>query len=233
MSPEDQAIGADIDSLSLLMNDIQVIPRSQAPQTPLTPIATQANPTTPNPAPTNRLFAAPTESIAPVTQSATPLGQGAFGAFTNALTTQLGLPTETQVDPTVPAPLPANRLQEAIDKLATENRPVAQAPIEGTIRLENPINAAPRSTNSFSAIVEGVQPIAPGTTPTISAPLPIAPPLNAPVQTITPQVQPSQPSDFGVIQQPVPVGNQQPFTTPRSIPGRPIGGGGFNTFSNP
>ncbi|BAU13355.1 hypothetical protein LEP3755_38940 [Leptolyngbya sp. NIES-3755] len=228
LSAEDQAIGADIDSISLLMNDIQVTSRSQTSQTPVRP-TTQANPTAPTPTPTNRLFSTPPESVTPPQSAQTPSGQGVFGAFTNALSTRLGLPSTVQADSTIPAPLPANRLQEAIDKLATENRPVAQAPIEGTIRLDNPINAAP--TNSFSALVEGVQPIAPGTAPVISAPLPIAPPINTSVPTIAPQ--PNQPSDFGVIQQPAPVVNQQPFTVPRPIPGRAIGGGNFNTFSNP
>lgn len=225
LSPEEQAIGADIDSLPMLLNDIKITSKPQAIDSAIQPTPSNS----PNPAPTNRLFSAPTESITPP-PAQTPSGQGVFGAFTSALTTRLGLPTTTQTDPTTPAPLPANRLQEAIDKLAPENRPVvAQTPIEGTIRLDNPINAAPR-TNSFSALVEGVQPIPPGTAPLPSAPLPIAP-LNAPVPTITPQ--PTQSSDFGVIQQPAPVVNQQPFTVPRSIPGRAIGGGNFNTFSNP
>lgn len=135
--------------------------------------------------------------------------------------------------------LPPNRLQEALTKLATENRPiVSQTPIEGTIRLDtNPgtsINATPQ--NSFSSLIEGIQPIVPGTIPTVSAPLPIAPPINAPVpspvapQSLTPQ--PVEAQNFGVMQN-APVVNQQPFTVPRSIPGRTIGGGNINTFSNP
>lgn len=229
LSAEDQAIGADIDSLSLLMNDIRVTSKPQATQTPVQSTL-QANSTAPNPAPTQRRFSTPTEPISSAQSMQLSSGQGVFGAFTNALTTQLGRSTTTQVDSTTPAPLPANRLQEAIDKLATETRPIAQAPIEGTIRLDNSINAAPRSTNSFSALVEGVQPIPPGTAPVIVAPPAITPPINAPVPLTS---QPSQPSGFGVIEQPAPVVNQQPFTVPRSIPGRAIGGGNFNTFSNP
>lgn len=226
LSAEEQAIGADIDSLPMLMNDVKISSKPQAIEPTIKPTAP---PNSTEPTPTNRLFSAPTESVTlPPAQS----GQGVFAAFTSALTAQLGLP---QTDSTAPAALPANRLQEAIDKLATQDRPiVAQTPIEGTIRLENPINAAPRSTNSFSALVEGVQPIPPGTAPVISAPLPIAPPLNSPVPTIAPpQSTEVQPSNFGVIAQPAPVVNQQPFTVPRSIPGRAIGGGNFNTFSNP
>ncbi|GAP96556.1 hypothetical protein [Leptolyngbya sp. NIES-2104] len=228
LSAEDQAIGADIDSLPLLMNDVKISSKPEAIAPTIKP-TTPSNSTAPNP--TNRLFSAPTESVTPP-PAQTQFGQGVFAAFTSALTTQLGLP---QPDSTASASLPANRLQEAIDKLATQDRPVvAQTPIEGTIRLDNPINAAPRSTNSFSALVEGVQPIPPGTAPVISAPLPIAPPLNSPVPTIVPsQSAEVQPSNFGVNQQPAPVVNQQPFTVPRSIPGRAIGGGNFNTFSNP
>ena len=174
-----------------------------------------------------------------------------FGGFKSALTTELGLPTQsTPADPMNPAPLPPNRLQEAMSKLASGNRPiVSQTPIEGTIHLDTPssgtsIDAASQSSNSFSVLIEGAQPnaehgasISPGTASTVSAPLPIAAPLNAPVRALTPQpfeTKPfeTKPSEFGVTQT-APIVNQQPFTVPRSVPGRTIGGGNINTFSNP
>ncbi len=226
LSREDQAIGADIDSLPLLMNDIKITPKPETAQ--IDPAQNSA----PNPTAPDRLLSAPTETIA--TPQPAQSGQGVFGVFTSALTTQLGLPNTVQADPTTPAPLPPNRLQEAMSKLAIENRSVvSQTPIEGTIRLDTPaagtlINPTPQPPNSFSTLVEGAQPIAPGTAPTISAPLPTAVPLNSPV----PQPVAPQPSNFDVIEN-APIVNSQPFTVPRSIPGRSIGGGSINTFSNP
>lgn len=227
LSREDQAIGADIDSLPLLMNDIKIAPKSE------TAALDPAQDSAPSAATPSRL-SAPTDTIATPQPVQPQSGQGVFRVFTNALTTQLGLPTTAPLDPTTPAPLPPDRLQEAMSKLAAENRPiVSQTPIEGTIRVDTPaagtsINRPSQSPNSFSTLVEGAQPIAPGTAPSISAPLPIAAPINSPI----PQPAETQPSNFGVIQNP-PIVNQQAFTVPRSIPGRSIGGGNINTFSNP
>ncbi|MBD2079811.1 hypothetical protein [Leptolyngbya sp. FACHB-17] len=238
LSPEDRAIGADIDSLSLLMNDIKAASRPETAQfliAPTAPTATPQNAATPN-----RLFSTPTDAIA----QSEPEIQETTGTLRSASSTELGLPYTTRPATTETA-LPPNRLQEALTKLATENRSiVSQPPIEGTIRLDTPnigtsINAAPQ--NSFSALIEGTQPIVPGTIPTVSAPLPIAPAINAPAinapvaspvapQALTPQ--PVETQNFGVMQN-APVVNQQPFSVPRSIPGRTIGGGNINTFSNP
>ncbi|MBD1843317.1 hypothetical protein H6F89_07855 [Cyanobacteria bacterium FACHB-63] len=233
LSPEDRAIGADIDSLSLLMNDIKAASRPETAQFLIAPTATEQNAAT-----SNRLFSTPTNAIA----QSEPETQETTGTLRSASLTELGLPytmRHTMQPATSETALPPNRLQEALTKLATENRPiVSQTPIEGTIRLDtNPgtsINATPQ--NSFSSLIEGIQPIVPGTIPTVSAPLPIAPPINAPVpspvapQSLTPQ--PVEAQNFGVMQN-APVVNQQPFTVPRSIPGRTIGGGNINTFSNP
>lgn len=234
LSPEDQAIGADIDSLSLLMNDIKAASRPGASQfliTPTAPTATQQNSATPN-----QLFSTATDPTAQPEQDTA-------GTLKSAFSTELGLPYTTR-PATAETALPPNRLQEALTKLATENRSIASPPpIEGTIRLDtntaSSINAAPLP-NSFSALVEGTQPIAPGTTPMISAPLPnaergatLAPSINAPVSSpIAPQSQPIDTQNFGVIQN-APVVDQQPFSVPRPIPGRTIGGGEINTFSNP
>lgn len=248
LSPEEQAIGADIDSLPLLMNDIKISAKSDPNQTAIaspTQAAAQPNSTAPN-----RLFSAATDATETPKLAQPQSDPGVFGVFTNALTARLGLPTTQPIasDPNAPAPLPANRLQEALSKLATENRSiVSQTPIEGTIRLDHPllktsITAAPQPSNSFSVLIGGTKPIAergvgiaPGIAPTISAPLPIevngatiAPPLNSPVAS----PQPAESSNFGVIQN-APIVNSQPFTVPRSIPGRAIGGGNINTFSNP
>ena len=249
LSREDQAIGADIDSLPLLMNDIRITPKTET-----TAIATPQNPDQPNLSTANRSFSFPTTAIVSPQPNSPQSNQGVFGVFKSALTTELGLTNVTQSSIVDPSALPPNRLQEAISKLAAENRAIVP-PIEGTSRADAPlsntsINSAPLP-NSFSTLVEGTQPIAPGMTPT-SPPLPtvergagIAPlnlplnlplslPLNAPVppQSINPQFINPQPSEFGVIQN-APVINQQPFGVPRPIPGRSIGGGNINTFSNP
>ncbi len=230
LTREDQAIGADIDSLPLLMNDIRTAPKAEtdsvAPDNPSNSVAP------------NRLLSTPPDAIAPLQPAQTQTGQGVFGVFKSALTTELGLTNVAQSTIADPATLPPNRLQEAISKLASETRSiVAQTPIEGTVRLETPLSGVSSRTvpqlpspNSFSTLIEGTQPIAPGTIPTVSAPLPIAPPLNTPV-VVTPTVE-TPLSNFGVMQN-APIVNQQPFSVPRSIPGRTIGGGNINTFSNP
>jgi hypothetical protein len=239
LSAEDQAIGADIDSLSLLMSDIKAMPKIDLVQTSIqaTPqqlISTQAT--------TNRLFtAAPsaTPASSQPTPAESPNSQGVFGVFRSALSTELGVNSAiASVDPTTPAPLPPNQLQAAMSKLAVTTPPqVAQTLIEGTARLDTPINAAPRpTTNSFSALVEGSQPIPAGVPPAVTAPLMIAPPAAptyAPIPTVTtaPLPQPSIP-ELGTVPS-TPELNQQPFTAPRSVPGRVLGGGNINTFSNP
>lgn len=234
LSPEDQAIGADIDSLALLMNDIKIAPKSEVIQ------EISASPQSKKlvPASTNQLFS----SQSTASETPQPLqiesNQGVFGVFRNALTAELGLTSVVPAtDASTPAPLPPNQLQAAMSKLsANQSAIVSQTPIEGTARLESSINAAPRSTNSFSALVEGAQPIQPGTPPPISAPLPIAPLINSPVPVITPitveQIAPQPTPELGAVQPTLGI-NQQPFTVPRSIPGRAIGGGNINTFSNP
>ncbi|MBN8561029.1 MAG: hypothetical protein J0L70_10930 [Leptolyngbya sp. UWPOB_LEPTO1] len=239
LSAEDQAIGADIDSLSLLMSDIRALPKTELVQTSI-----QATPQQPTPTQTttNRLFAAASSATPESSQPAPAESlnrQGVFGVFRSALSTQLGVNSAiTAVDPTTPAPLPPNQLQAAISKLATTTSPqVAQTLIEGTARLDTPINAAPRSTtNSFSALVEGSQPIPAGVPPVVTAPLVIAPPAAptyAPIPTVTAAPLPQQPTpDLGTVPS-NPELNQQPFTTPRSVPGRVLGGGNINTFSNP
>ncbi|MER3432072.1 MAG: hypothetical protein C4288_01235 [Leptolyngbya sp. ERB_1_1] len=227
LSREDQAIGADIDSLPLLMNDIKIAPK------PETADITPTDQNLPQSA-LNQFFPAPSDVTATL-QPASLSSQGIFAVFKSALTTELGLPTPSSTtDPTTSAPLPPNRLQEAMSKLASENRPlISQTPIEGTTHLDPPLsgtsfNAAPQSPNSFSVLIEGAATIAPGTAPIVAAPLSSVSPLNAPVS----QPVETKPSDFGVIQT-APIKNQQPFTVPRSIPRRTIGGGNINTFSNP
>ena len=58
LSREDQAIGADIDSLPLLMNDIKITPKSETAQ-----IAPSQDSAQPNSATPNRLFSAPSDAI--------------------------------------------------------------------------------------------------------------------------------------------------------------------------
>ncbi|MCU0551350.1 MAG: hypothetical protein MUC48_18535 [Leptolyngbya sp. Prado105] len=234
LSAEDQAIAADIDSLSLLMNDIKVLPKVATQNS----IQATSDPLKPTQAATDRLFApatSATQAISQPIQAEQPTSQGIFGVFRNALSTQLGVNSAlSAVDASTPAPLPPNQLQAAMSKLA-ESPVIAQTLIEGTARLETPIIAAPQtSTNSFSTPVEGTQPIQPGVPPIAPLPItPIAPPINAPLPAITAEPIAPQPLPESGVIQPTPGINQQPFTTPRSIPGRVLGGGTINTFSNP
>lgn len=256
VSREDQAIGAEIDSLSLLMNDIGMTTKVRT--TPANPIP-QASPAPTNLTPTNRSTPTPPNSLA-VNPTQPQANQGIFGVFGNALTAQLGLsnpvnPSATNSQSAIsqpgtlnfastPAPLPASPLQEALTRLNAEKAQTvvnSPAPIEGTTRLNTPTIDATSQANSFTKLVEGTQPIPrspdfPGT---------IVPPISTPsiAPTVTPvMAQPTSTQSFGSVagsaeappvEMPVPTINQQPFTVPRPIPGRYIGGGNINTFSNP
>ncbi len=122
------------------------------------------------------------------------------------------------------------------------------APIEGTTSLGGfGVNAAPTTnpyansytgttsttspyTNSYTSIVGGSQPLSGTVAPSIA---PISP--SSGQSSLSPQ--PFSSSSYGSpslgLQQPqIPV-NDAPFTAPRPIPGRVLGGGEINTFSNP
>ncbi len=114
------------------------------------------------------------------------------------------------------------------------------APIEGTTSLgEFGVNAAPTLnpyTNSYTSIVGGAQPPSPTAVPGVVAPsiAPISPSLGQ--SSLSPQPLNSSSlnstSSLTPQQSQIPI-NDAPFTAPRPIPGRVLGGGEINTFSNP
>ena len=129
----------------------------------------------------------------------------------------------------------------------------ASVPIEGTVPLSNPgIDAtqpSASSQNSYTTLVEGSQPyspptgyrgtIAPPVTSSSVGPNSNLPPLNL-ADPVGQSTSPRQTSSFGELPNPLngyaspaPIPSEQPFSVPRRIPGRSIGGGNINTFSNP
>jgi hypothetical protein len=237
MSPEDQAIGADIDSLPLLINDIGITSKTKATPSP----TTAQDSSQPSSAVSSNRSASTQANASETKPTQEQTTQERFGVFGNTLTDQLGVsnsvskPASNLLNSSTPASLPTSPLQEALTRLNTQPIPMSQAsaPIEGTTHLNNPTIEA--SSNAYTQLVEGTRslpksPNFPGT---------VVPPMAAPAiaPAVTPVVtQPisTQPINLQTTPQvePMPV-NEPPFTAPRSIPGRYIGGGSINTFSNP
>ncbi|NJR52744.1 MAG: hypothetical protein HC780_27435 [Leptolyngbyaceae cyanobacterium CSU_1_3] len=124
---------------------------------------------------------------------------------------------------------------------------VPDAPIEGTTTLGSfGITATPSSktnstANSFTSLVEGSQPLS-GSQSSLSG---VAPPINPSITPNAIPINPVQPSlpvqglgaapDAFAPQSSTDVipPSNLPLSVPRPIPGRFIGGGQINTFSNP
>jgi hypothetical protein len=244
-SPEDLAIAADIDSLPLLLPPTQPKTDGTAPGTGLPPAKNNGFPlsslfgtaapnpltlTKPAPAPVN--VAAPTPGLIP--------GQP---ATTNALATALATPSRRtsayiEGQPSALAAAVARYSQpEARPEMATltptssstiptpnTSWSTTQTPTQGSV----PIPTSNYDPGLPAIPYQGNNPAPLGNSYPINsytglnqAPLaPIAEPINvAPFAPVAPQ-QVAPPQDL-------------PFTVPRSIPGRSIGGGEIGTFSNP
>ena len=282
LSPEDRAIGADIDTLPMLFNDFGIanstskqadpaksdlatastdlakLPQIPIPGSAIAPSSSNGTVGNSNP----NVFEATMQKIGlpdtgltgnSATNGATSLTRppNNLGSILN-LNNLLGFPTvgtSTEsprstastsygASPEASA-TPANNRTAQAPASFTSIAP--SAPIEGTTSLGSfGINAAistpPYSNNSYTSIVEGTQPlpvagvvpIAP-VSPLSTQPQPILLPqplsnsssLNAAPAPLVPQ----QPQSFPT--------NDAPFTAPRPIPGRVLGGGQINTFSNP
>jgi hypothetical protein len=292
LTPEDRAIGADIDTLPLLLNDVGISasaansdqPNSAKPGTPqstnlatLQSIPIAGSTATSQPQATSGLFGSFNTSLQPFGQSnvssnlpgnitgdqsagANP-NQTPFGAATQQ---QIFASTNTLNLSTAPSsPLPQSPLQAALEKLATapnpaappESRPpltpssftaVPEAPIEGTTTLGSfgvtatPANNTNSTANSFTSLVEGSQPLSEsqsslsGVAPPITSLTPNAIPINPiqpslPVQGLGAAPDAFAPQSSNDV---IPPSNL-PLSVPRPIPGRFIGGGQINTFSNP
>jgi hypothetical protein len=106
------------------------------------------------------------------------------------------------------------------------NQPIV--PLAGTTGLNTPI--AP-SGNAFSNLTGNQNPNG-----LVPAPAGVIP--NPPVGTVSSFGPSGQPNPAGLPIAPAPATspiqtNSQPFSVPRPVPGRSIGGGNINTFSNP
>ncbi len=282
---EEQAIGADIDSLPVLINDIGI--KSEINK------AKPNQPTLPQPAGTNAPktpVSSPANASTGLATTQSTLGQpGIFGAFNNGLADRYGQLNAGQSSaisaernsvgtaqpnasgsgsatlPTSFTPTSSTKspLQEAMTRLYATPSPVAptnvnqpaqgvnQAPIpvEGTTRLDSPgIDATKPATpvgNAYTNLVEGSQPYSPPANyPATVAPPAISPsvgpnsnlpPLNL-ANPVGQSTVPTQPNPVGSVYgspASLPELKEQPFSAPRRIPGRAIGGGNINTFSNP
>ena len=181
------------------------------------------------------------------TQSQTPNNLGSVLNLTNLL----GFPTIGTSTESSRSTAPTNdRSPEASPTLSINRSAQTPAsftliapatPIEGTTSLGNfGVNAAPSTTtsytNSYTNFVEGTQPLP------IAGAVPILPPITpiSPLST-QPILSPQPLSNSSslnaapnpLVQQPQSPINDVPFTAPRPIPGRVLGGGQINTFSNP
>ena len=277
LSAEDQAIGADIDTLPVLFNDFAITNSASKQTNPAkSDLATSTDlaklPQIPIPGsaialPSNgsvgksNIFGATTQklglpdtgsignsTIGETTNSTQPQNPNNLGSILN-LSNLLGFPTvgtstdqrstaQTNYGSSESSVTPANNRSAQTPASFTSIAP--SAPIEGTTSLGSfGVNAASPATpytNSYTSIVEGTQPLS-GVVPVPIAPIsplstqpqPILSPQplsNAPSANVVPNpLVPQQPQSFPT--------NDVPFSAPRPIPGRVLGGGQINTFSNP
>lgn len=281
LSSEDQAIGADIDTLPMLFNDFEIanstskqadpaksdlatastdlakLPQIPIPGSAIAPSSSNETAGNSNP----NVFEATMQKIGlpntgltanSVTNGATSSTQSPnnLGSILN-LNNLLGFPTvgTSTESPRSTASINYGASPESL-VIPSNNRPAQapasftsiapSAPIEGTTSLGSfGVNAATSTTsysnNSYTNLVEGTQPLP------VAGTVQVAPvsPLSTPPQPIlspqplsnssslnaAPALVPQQPQTFPT--------SEAPFTAPRPIPGRVLGGGQINTFSNP
>ncbi len=261
LSPEDRAIGADIDTLPLLFNDIGLSANSAY---------RQVDPSGSVPAATN-LKTLPQIPIAGLTPIAS---QPSNGSVFSATMQKLGLPDagltgtapiaeSNSTQPPSPTPLlgfpnagaPTENPQPALSDngvsggdlaISFTNRAVqtpasfsaivpatpSYSPTAGSFGATAP--TATSYPNSYTGLVEGTQPLpASGTVPIVLlSPLSTQPPaIASPALNNSPSLNPVPVGP--ALQPPQSFPSDAPFTAPRPIPGRVLGGGQINTFSNP
>ena len=260
LSSEDRAIGADIDTLPLLFNDFKF---SSSPTSKQSDLAKSASatpsdlgnlPKIPIPGSLTSAQSQPFDlSGAGSLGNAFSGTMQQFGLPAGGLTGDSTLSrqsavTSTQTDLGQTAPKTGSSPEALVT--STNNRSPqapygftsnAPAPIEGTTSLGGfGVNAASTTNpyaNSYTSLVEGTQPLSATTAPSVVAPsiAPISPPLGQSYLSPQPLNSPSlnaAPSSLMPQQSQIPI-NDAPFTAPRPIPGRVLGGGEINTFSNP
>ncbi len=261
LSSEDRAIGADIDTLPLLFNDFKLSSSPTSKQSDLTKSASATPsdlgnlPKIPIPGSSAISQSQPGNAFSSAMQQFGLPANGLTGGQSAVTSTQpqpinnsLGFPTGSASTDLVQAATNGSSPEVSVN--SANNRPptpysptlsAPAAPIEGTTSLGGfGVNAAPTTnpyTNSYTSIVEGTQPLSATTVPRVVAPsiAPIPPSLGQ--SYLSPQPLNSSslnaaPSSLMPQQSQIPI-NDAPFTAPRPIPGRVLGGGEINTFSNP
>ena len=282
LSPEDRAIGADIDTLPMLFNDFGIANSTSKQADPAkSDLATASTDLAKLPQ-----IPIPGSAIAPQSLNGSVGNSNVFGATMQ----KLGLPatgltgnstiggaansTQPQTSNNLGSVLDLNNLlkfptvgtstdprqaastnygaSSEASVTSSNNRPAQtpvsftaiapSTPIAGTTSLGSfGVNATPSTsyTNSYTSIVEGTQPLpVNGTVPVVPAVIPISPLSTQPQPILSPQPLSNSsslnaaPALFVPQQSQIPI-NDAPFTAPRPIPGRVLGGGQINTFSNP
>jgi hypothetical protein len=289
LSKEDQAIGVDIDTLPVLLDEFGISSKSNPvplgetasvkpggtpaptslanlPGIPLAGASATASPQTANPS----LFGNPGNAFAGTMpnfglsnngltgNTSLERGQTAQPSSMDSLLRSTGSTPSSAESPLQAALTRANATAES-SKTAAE-RPsqtpssfpstpsTARPPTEGTTSLGtfgvNGTASSTPSNNSYSSLVEGTQPlsgnsvspgivsppiapaIAPNLLPSSQSPFSSQPASGQNNLNAAPNIAlPQQPQSFPTI--------DTPFTAPRPIPGRVLGGGQINTFSNP
>jgi hypothetical protein len=276
---EDQAIGADIDSLPLLSADFNPKNQSKSDFTAADQLKKMKLPTlgdnaaAPSEDSLAKLFggatSTPSGNEATLAALRSPLNNALLG---NGDTTSQNpfLPTSLAATATAAKTTPTDQLSAALNRYSpaqpNPNAPVPVRPAEpvpnpaetfqpptlqGNAPINTPIysnlpplsgsiNVNPRGdsgVNSFTGLTSGSVPDAVSVgdlgvaspAPLSTSPIPISPGSTAlpPGTSVGTPIAPipSTPTSAPV--------EELPFTTPRSIPGRSIGGGEINTFSNP
>lgn len=292
LSSEDRAIGADIDALPLLLNDIGISANATSPSQSL--LKAESSQQTTNlvnlqgvPLAGSTTAQSQTATTGPFSRSETPLtgdlqklSANSNSFFTDARSgeqqpgaiakrnlfgtiSQQQLFSNTLLNPAAATPNAAQTaLETALAQSASANKsrpsgtpasftatptssPAFATPIEGTTSLGSfGVNATvpnnSNATNSYTNLIEGSQPIRESQSsfstvaPTVPSIVPSAVPV-VPGQPVlpnqglgaSPNAFTSQPSTEVIPP------SDLPLSAPRPIPGRFIGGGQINTFSNP
>jgi hypothetical protein len=246
-SPEDLAIAADIDSLPLLLAPPKPQPDGTAPGTGLPPVKNNGFPlsslfgnATAAPNPLTLTKSTPTNAAAPTPAPSLVPGQP---ATTNALATALATPSRRTSAYIEGQP---SALASAV---ARYSQPEARPEMANLTPTSSSTIPTPNTSWNTTTPTQGSVPIPtsnydPGL-PAVPfqgnnpAPLGNSYPINsytglnqAPLAPIEPPVTNVAPFAPTAPQQVAPP-QDLPFTAPRSIPGRSIGGGEIGTFSNP
>ncbi len=245
---ENDAIGAEIDSLSLLSKETRDLPIVQPTSAP----KNDAGKPQPSILSTNFLgtntfpipgagpainFLDPAtntipNSLANSTNSTNP--PNSTGATIDRTRTNQGTqPFSMQPDPQPSSPTVGSWNQfpqtpnQGSTGLPTSGLPIPTTPNQGSTGfITNTTQPIPNAYTTLTSPLPYGLPIDAGVAPAVNPGIVV--PINVPITApVVPQVLPGADVPLAPIQP------EQPFTAPRPLPGRFIGGGNINTFSNP